>query len=360
MQNAKVLETSASRNKEAVCEMMTINGHIDGPAPSRRKGKILNIFLGSAISLGLILFLGARFDWRIFTQQIKGVRLIPFMGATAVYIMTYVFRAIRFNALATEYPAGKVKLFSIVCLHNFFNHVMPFRSGEISFLYFQNRYLGTPTTRSGGYLLVARLLDLVALSFWLLILLPGMFSLRTSPTWTVLSGIILFVALYGVFEASKRRLERRRGRPGSPIAATAGTQRFFFQKVNLWFRDAARDILQILASAPVKVLLTSSVLIWFTIFLYFHLVLTAFGQGTTFIQSTLPALGATLGNLLPVNSLGSVGTFEAGLVIGSSVTGASLETSVPLSFIIHGHVIATGGAAAFFSWLYLTFQKTGA
>ena len=53
-------------------------------------------------------------------------------------------------------------------------------------------------------------------------------------------------------------------------------------------------------------------------------------------------------------------TFEAGLVLGSSVTGASLETSVPLSFIIHGHIIATGGAAAFFSWLYLTFQKTGA
>jgi uncharacterized membrane protein YbhN (UPF0104 family) len=118
--------------------------------------------------------------------------------------------------------------------------------------------------------------------------------------------------------------------------------------------------LKILENAPVKVLLTSSVLIWFTIFLYFHLVLTAFGQDTTFIQSTLPALGATLGNLLPVNSLGSVGTFEAGLVIGSSVTGTSLETSVPLSFIIHGHVLATGGAAAFFSWLYLTFQKTGA
>jgi uncharacterized membrane protein YbhN (UPF0104 family) len=109
--------------------------------------------------------------------------------------------------------------------------------------------------------------------------------------------------------------------------------------------------------APFIRLFLISMSLWFANFLYFFAVLRAFGQNILLLESIFAAYGATLGYLLPINGLGSLGTFEAGMAMGQVGIGTEGQLSVSLAFLTHAHVILTGMLAASVAWIYLKIRS---
>jgi uncharacterized membrane protein YbhN (UPF0104 family) len=83
--------------------------------------------------------------------------------------------------------------------------------------------------------------------------------------------------------------------------------------------------------------------------------LLVLGCGTllTLSQLLVGATGAIIGNMLPLNALGSIGTLEAGWTLGFSAVGLDSKFAFATGLVFHGIYLVFGGILAAFSWILL-------
>ena len=127
-------------------------------------------------------------------QHVKAIllNLNPYLVAIslALYSLTYLFRALRFKLFFREVKT--FDMFSVMCVHTFFNNIFPFRSGESSFPIILKRLFQTPITSSSTALLIARIFDLITLSFLFLL---SSFSVKITKGWLLIFPVILLLTL---------------------------------------------------------------------------------------------------------------------------------------------------------------------
>jgi uncharacterized protein (TIRG00374 family) len=78
-----------------------------------------------------------------------------------LYIVVYAVRALRFRIMLNNI-GDFADMFNIVCLHNLANSVMPFRTGELSFVYLAKSRLTVSTALSLSTVALARMYDALA------------------------------------------------------------------------------------------------------------------------------------------------------------------------------------------------------
>jgi len=61
-----------------------------------------------------------------------GIDALYLIAGFVLYACSYLFRALRFHILLNR-EVGMKNLFSIVCVHNMANNILPARTGELSF-----------------------------------------------------------------------------------------------------------------------------------------------------------------------------------------------------------------------------------
>ena len=322
-------------------------------------GSLAKGIVGIFISLALLFWLFSYLRVELFVSLLKKVGLHMLVLATLIYLSTYFFRAYRFQLIFGKGHPSTISLFAVVSLHSFFNHMLPFRTGEVSYLYFQKKYLKISYSMAGASLILARILDVIALITWACILFPAVFmkagKITLSYLWPPALMTCLFILFFYIrrWRKSVSALSRMvECLPPAPESADS-----LGQRILRFFRGTIEHATCIMKEAPFIRLFLISMTLWFANFLYFFAVLRAFGQNILLLESIFPAYGATLGYLLPINGLGSLGTFEAGMAMGQVGIGTEGQLSVSLAFLTHAHVILTGMLAASVAWIYLKIRS---
>jgi hypothetical protein len=271
-------------------------------------------------------------------------RLIAF--SFGVYLASYFGRAARFAVLMPGLH-GMVHLASIAGRHNFLNLVLPLRTGELSLPWMLHRECGRSLAEGGATLLVCRVLDLLCVAAYLSLGIAwygvgGSTAEHVTPRVTaVLVGLALIIPLMGPVARKVSTLtgEGEGGRIRSFLSRAAG--------------HLGAMSLRRLATATLVSLGTWAL----TYTTYYFMVQAmagpdAVGQelgGIGYARSLVGTTGLHLSTVLPVNTLGGVGTWETGWVGGYTLLAGVDKEAAGISGVVShllnfGFITVIGGA----------------
>lgn len=169
---------------------------IETTLPAWRRRRALWRFAGIAVSVGLMVYVLAQIDVAEFVDIVRGVPAWALLVALLAYALLNFFRTLRFRTFMPRPHPTIVELMPIVLYHNLLTRVLPFKTGEISYVVLLNRHLNQPLSEGISSLLSARLFELA------LVILGGAFgvlSIASEPasdrrlTFGLLIG---FLAVY--------------------------------------------------------------------------------------------------------------------------------------------------------------------
>jgi uncharacterized protein (TIRG00374 family) len=258
-------------------------------------------------------------------------RLVGF--AFVVYLGSYFGRALRFAVLLPGLH-GMLHLASIAGRHNFLNLVLPMRTGELSLPWMLNKECGRSLAEGGAALLICRVLDLLCVAAYLSLGIAwygvGGATVEhvTARVTAVLVGLALIIPLMGPVARRAARIfgEDPDGRVRGFLARAAG--------------HVGTMSLSRLAAATLVSLGTWAL----TYTTYYFMVGAMAGPDPVgqelgdigFARSLVGTTGLHLSTVLPVNTLGGVGTWETGWVGGYTLlAGVSKEAAGVSGVVTH-------------------------
>lgn len=277
----------------------------------------------------------------------------------ASFSLSYFFRSLRFKVLLEHLQLNIFKLYAITCCHGFLNHVMPARSGETSYPLFLKKVFGTSYSESVASLFVARVLDLIVLScyFAFCLLINTQVNINYTYVFSMLALMLIFstaclVLVIPITDFSLKTVKTiiKKLKPNSSKAIiehldSAGS------KLKEYFssQDIKRNIL--------KAFLLS-LLVWGSIFVFFYFGAVNFGIKLSISKIIIGSTACVFSIILPVNALGSIGTWEAGWAVGFTLLGLDRKLAISTGFGTHIFAISYSGVLALFGWLYLNYAHT--
>lgn len=254
--------------------------------------------------------------WAAIFEQWSNWSLTSTLVALVLMFCTYLIRAYRIRDYFRDYPKVNFAESSrITLIHNLANNILPMRSGEASFPLMMRSSFDLPLSMTTGTLLFFRVLDLQVL--FALGAIAWIWQLHNSLIWWALW--ILFVT--------------------SPLVLIQG-RAFIESKLLVLFprkiEDTAKKVLSGTPQSykPLVRTLLLTWLNWSTKIIVFAWILTSFAD-LELVQAITGAMGGELSSVLPVHAPAGVGTYEAGVVAGTALTGSSIDSSVAAAVNLH-------------------------
>ena len=294
-----------------------------------KKGKIL---IGFLVTLVLLYVLLRQVSVGEVYDVLKGISFSSVLVGFLIYILIYFFRSFRFMTLLS----GKIKLsklFTIVCLHNLANMVLPMRSGEVSYVYFAKKE-GVDSSEGIATLVLARVFDFISILF---IFVLGYFYLENPPgsvldalVWffIVVFLLVVFLVSLVVFKLRLKVLFEKFLRLFSiESRLVKGFQRKVGQVVDA-FRSIGFNRLALLV-------LVESLIIWVLMFYFAYYVLSAFGMELTVIEMMVAGSIGLFILMLPVHGILGFGTTEAAFTIAFLILGFEKNLVIAVGFGYH-------------------------
>jgi uncharacterized membrane protein YbhN (UPF0104 family) len=241
------------------------------------------------------------------------------IGCLLVFF-SYWVRAIRFyDYFHSETQVSLMGCFKVLLQLTFFNHLLPMRSGEISFPLLMFRYFRVPATRSASALLWFRILDLHSiiilgfLAVWKLenynFIIPLALLIWTPIPWF----IFLLRNLASRYFAN--RLETRLTKLFDKALSGLPNSSPTFWRSWVW-----------------------TLIIWLVKLSTFTWVFLQF-LDVPLIAVVLGVIAGDLSSILPIHAVAGAGTYEAGVASALLLFGISLEQSIPAAVNLHLFVL---------------------
>ena len=293
---------------------------------------MIKIVFSVAAAFGIFYFFSARFGWERAFSALADFRWPMGVAALALYGVTISIKAFRFRYFlrgALRFRA----IFGIAAIHSFWNNLLPFRSGELSYIYLVRKSGKVDDGANVASLVAARVLDAVVVALFLFLssffLISGRFPLGSGERFWLLAfaaGIPFFLwvtALRG--NVFRGMISRAAGYSSHPLV------RNIFEKIN-----EAVSALAVLSGAGMFVsFFLLSLLVWAGDFLF---VWTAFGAAGIILAPTealFMAAFPVIAALIPFQSPAGIGTFEGTMVAGLLALGIGGGAAVGVSVIFH-------------------------
>ncbi len=264
-------------------------------------------------------------------------------GALGVYAVSYFGRALRLSTLMQR-PAPLLHLASISARHTFLNMVLPFRSGEASLPLLLKGETGRSLAEGAAALFVCRVLDLAWVCAFLLLGVALGVEAGDAGAPAIVGRVALVLAALALGLAALRPAARRWG----PRLAGPGRVRDFLS------RSAAH--MGAVSSPRLASAAAVSGVTWLLTYVACWLLVLAMGRGATargaaigptldaidFPTSLVGTTGLHLTGILPINTPGSVGAWEAGWTAGYVLAG--VEKTAAAASAVGAHVLIFGFA----------------
>jgi uncharacterized protein (TIRG00374 family) len=264
--------------------------------------------------------------------------LAVYLKSLAIYVGIYVLRTVRFRLLLpAEHRAGFAPMFSINAAYQMAALTLPARIGEATFVVYANRVSGVPASEGLAALVVARVLDLATLTLGLSIACLALAAkgAHADLPWLLPAGIAAGIAAAALYLLSARGDWLVRA--ADALVRAMKLDRFASGRKLLQVTEKTADALRRAGGrGPLVRSALISVPTWMLVFLFCAVLARGLGlpDDTTLAQATLAAALAIFMSLLPVSAFASIGTLEAGWVLGFGLVGidAKLATSSALGF----------------------------
>ncbi len=330
----------------------------DGELLRERKRRILSprnaVFFVLSLALGVYLIrkLELKKTVDVLLNADPGMIALGF----AIYGCSNLFKTLRYAVLLTDRKIGTGDLFTITSYQNFFNIILPARTGELTLIYYLKKVAGTDAARGLHSLIITRIFDFIVISVFFAIAALMYFGSGGSERLIVI-GALFFVAsvivLFNIkwaFLAFDRALGWTVRRFG---LQDKGAVKFASDKS----REVADEFLSFKTSRHVPLLALTTILTWTALYLLFYVSILALGMKMDFLRSVIGSTGGVLANVLPVNSFGSFGTLEAGWAGGFILVGMNPEDAIVSGFGYHIISLAASGTVALICLIIRSIRK---
>ncbi len=284
--------------------------------------KSWKFWVSVALLIGLIWLVEDSYGWAAVLQSWGSIPPASLALALALMLASYLLRALRFYDFFHANCAGHFpRLIRITVLHNFFNNMLPMRSGETAFPLLMKQYFDVPYRHSAPALLWLRLLDLYAL------LLLAAFSLQDQLPLTepLRYGLMAVLAIA----------------PLAVLPLQNGLNRFLSNHHKGWANKAA-ELMHALPASPwpfVRALFWT--LVNWTLKVAVYAWLLAQFLPIPFMQSWMGATTGELSSVLPIHGVAGAGTYEAGILAGLLPWGIDSREALAAAVNLHLFVLGT-------------------
>ena len=278
-------------------------------------------WLGLILLCALVWLVESEYGWGSVLSAWKAIPLSSIALALTLMLGSYLLRAVRFYDFFHNQCRGQFwLLLRITVLHNFFNNLLPMRSGEAAFPMLMKRHFELRITHSAPALLWLRLLDLYALVILAGISLQG--QLGIPDTLQGLLAIGLLTAPLILLPLQNRIHQYLQEHP----------------------RAALQKVANLMEALPKSPATFARALLW--TFTNWALKLAVYAWLLSqFIQLSWPQAwtgvsGGELSSVLPIHGFAGAGTYEAGVVAG--LLPWSIDATVILAGAVNLHLFILG------------------
>jgi len=293
--------------------------------------KSWKFWAGLVLLLGLVYLVERSFGWVNVLASWQSVPPQSLALAVTAMLLSYLLRALRFYDFFYRYCQGRFTLLTrITVMHNFFNNLLPMRSGETAFPLLMKQHFALPYRHSAPALLWLRLLDLYALLVLAMISLKELLELPLAAEWSIAVALLLAPLLVLPLQnAVEQYLQRHPAHWSARLA----------------------ELMHALPKSPWPFIraLFWTLINWALKLAVYAWLLQQF-LPLPFYQSWVGATTGELSSVLPINGVAGAGTYEAGVVAGlipwQVDHGAALAAAVNLHLFVLGSTFLLTAAIA--------------
>ncbi|MBN1645870.1 flippase-like domain-containing protein [Candidatus Woesearchaeota archaeon] len=167
--------------------------------PSSKRRRNIKTLIYSLITLVFLALIIWKIEWQEITGMISSVSIYIILITWALYMIQSIAKGARFYILLDR-QVPLLQMVKISIIHNFYNVILPFRTGEISILVLLKSKRKITQTKTIGLLLINRFFDfliVISLFFLGLIMLGNKpeIALNAMPAIIIVGALILLALL---------------------------------------------------------------------------------------------------------------------------------------------------------------------
>jgi len=299
--------------------------------------RIFKYFLSVIISVGILWLLLQSVSPQKIGETFLAMNRGLLVWIVAAYAGMLTFRTLRYRVLLGN-TISFGRLSGIVNVYNFLNEFLPFRTGELVYLY-MIKQAGVPAGRNVSSLIVVRLFDfltviILGLSALGILLSQGMNAFGVEKyVWLFPMILIVGVSCFGLF------LRYTRAAVGfvlKPFRRVGKLQRFI-GRIERFADDIALALRQHMHLSTLFEITVSSLGVWVCATTAYWLIFYSLGVPLTLLQMFFVIAFPALALIVPVQGVAHVGTFEAPVIAGMLAVG--VKGHIALAASLSGHII---------------------
>lgn len=288
---------------------------------------------GILISIGFITILLTQIKTNDVISILSKINLKDLALGFILYLATYFFRTLRFKILLHNKINFK-KMFSIVCIHNLVNNILPARTGELSYVYLTKKN-GILTSEGIATLMIARVFDVIAICslFFISTLFVGHLPNIILNAFYMIAGVLAVLILFFtslVYKGDKvvkvidNMLQKIKLKKFKIVG-------FMLKKAH----ETAKNFERIKSKKIVLSSFLLSVLIWCSLYLMVYVLLKGMGLNLTVWMVILGSTFSVIASLLPIQGIGQFGTYEGAWALAFIALGLPKEIAIASGFGTH-------------------------
>jgi uncharacterized protein (TIRG00374 family) len=292
--------------------------------------------LAILITIILVAILFTQVSLKDVISTITTINPLYLLAGFALYTCSYIFRAWRFHILLNKEVSTK-DLFSIECVHNMMNNLLPARTGELSYVYLLKTEHNKTTGDGLATLIIARIFDFIFISIFFLLLFVGMDNLETGVTTLVVVGILLLFVmvflLFGLVFCGPVFLPTIK-----KLAHLGNFKKFRFGDYITRQSEETIACFETFKTGTITLHLTVILLtigIWVLSYSLFYLITISMHIQLDLVHILFAASFAVFSTVLPVQGIAGFGTMEGGWALGFVLAGVPKDLAISSGFAFH-------------------------
>lgn len=281
--------------------------------------KVLKVIIGLIISIVLLYLLLFNIELEVISNYLADISFEIIIVGFFIYLFMNLFRAARLKVL---FPDISVKdILRITFIHNFFNNLLPVRTGELSHIYLIKKKKSYAHGVSSLFFL--RFLDLLTVAIiFVVALLFSQFVVSDFYTYIIWLIVLLAVILLAYI-----------------IFVNVNIKHKFVSKVQKTIKEYSYK--------KIFLALFSTVGVWIFSFLLYYIIVQDLSMNLSYFDIVIPTCLLILSTVLPISGLAGFGTMEGAWTLGLLYLGIPKAEGVSSGLIIHilriVYVVILGG-----------------
>lgn len=292
------------------------------------------ILISSILTIILVSILFTQISFSDFNEVFSNLSLVVILIGFLLYTLNYIFRAFRLQYLLKN-KIGFFSSFKIISMHNMFNQILPFRTGEFSLIYLlKKKNIGI--VKSASFLILLRIFDLFVISFLLifsLIFSWGKLSFFIDNPWILLLTLSILLILLILFLIKSPFFVRLIMK----IISLFKLNKFkSFKKINSNLDSLSHYLRDYLLNKKIFFFtLLLSLFVWIFSFMFGYYILIKLGLEFTFLHFIFAMSLILIFNNLPIHGILNLGTQETFWTIAFIAIGVSKVLAISSAFVVH-------------------------